>query len=365
MGNQRRMGSHRLPVSTLASPLYQRMLQLETLSSLRQRGTELREFAMEFRNAAEGLGYNDSALKDLLNYALDEPISPWSMLGCNHVSFEGFVEFLARSSAKGAAAPPVMADKAAAPPKVADEAAAPPVVAEEVAAPPEAADETAALPVVAEEVAAPPEAADEAAAPRVVAEEVAAPPEAADEAAALPVVAEEVAAPPEAADKAAAPPVVAEGVAAPPEAADEAAVPPSRKRRRRKKASSVLQGREASLEPGALPAPPKLLALPCLGLQHAEAALVNESCVYCGSMNMALLRSCLSLLKGSGADPSVTTRPGFSATNRGPPVSALGDLRVTVRASPPGHAPWTSHSSRSTCPVRPPDDSAGRHYHSG
>ncbi len=47
---------------------------------------------------------------------------------------------------------------------------------------------------------------------------------------------------------------------------------------------------------------------------------------------MAALRSCFSLLTGMGGAPSVTTRAGFSATSREPSASALGDLRVTVRA---------------------------------
>ncbi len=47
------------PASNVSSPLYQRILQFEALSSLRQRGTDLREFSLEFRSAAEGLGYND------------------------------------------------------------------------------------------------------------------------------------------------------------------------------------------------------------------------------------------------------------------------------------------------------------------
>ncbi|RXN06725.1 thioredoxin domain-containing 3 -like protein [Labeo rohita] len=97
MRTQNRKGSHHPPASNVYSPLYQCMLQLEALSSLLQRGTDLREFALEFRSAADGLGYNDSALKDLFNYALDEPISHWRMLGSEHLSFEGFVEYLVRS----------------------------------------------------------------------------------------------------------------------------------------------------------------------------------------------------------------------------------------------------------------------------
>ncbi len=72
---------------------------------------------------------------------------------------------------------------------------------------------------------------------------------------------------------------------------------------------------------------------------------------------MAALRSRLSLLTGMGA-PSVTTRAGFSATSREPSASALGDLRVTVRAFPPGQSPRTFHSSRSSCSVWLPGDSA-------
>ncbi len=73
---------------------------------------------------------------------------------------------------------------------------------------------------------------------------------------------------------------------------------------------------------------------------------------------MAALRSCLSLLTGMGRAPSATTCAGFSAMSREPLASALGDLRATVRASPLGQSPQTSHSSRSSCSVRLPGDSA-------
>ncbi len=46
-------------------------------------------------------------------------------------------------------------------------------------------------------------------------------------------------------------------------------------------------------------------------------------------------------------------------SSRGSPADALGDLRVTVRASPPGTPPRTSYSSRSEHPVRFPGDFAG------
>ncbi len=45
--------------------------------------------------------------------------------------------------------------------------------------------------------------------------------------------------------------------------------------------------------------------------------------------------------------------------SRGPSAGALGDLRVTVRASPPGTSPWTSYSSHRGTPVRFPGDIAG------
>ncbi len=73
---------------------------------------------------------------------------------------------------------------------------------------------------------------------------------------------------------------------------------------------------------------------------------------------MAALRSRLSLLTGMGGAPSVTTHAGFSAMSREPSASALGDLRVTVRAFPPGQSPRTFHSSCSSCSVRLPGDSA-------
>ncbi len=96
--------------------------------------------------------------------------------------------------------------------------------------------------------------------------------------------------------------------------------------------------------------------LQCLGIQHTEAAFVDDSCACCGRMNMTSLRSRLSFLKGLA--PSAATRPGLSGSSRGPPAGALGDLRVTVRASPLGSSPRTSYSSRSERPVRLPGDFA-------
>ncbi len=82
--------------------------------------------------------------------------------------------------------------------------------------------------------------------------------------------------------------------------------------------------------------------LQCLGIQHAEDAFVDVSCACSGRMSMISLRSRLSFMKGLA--PSAATRAGLSAS-RGSPADALGNLRVTVRASPPGTSPRTSYSS--------------------
>ncbi len=83
----------------------------------------------------------------------------------------------------------------------------------------------------------------------------------------------------------------------------------------------------------------------------------TDSCVCCGRMSMISLRSRLSFMKGLA--PSAATRADLSGSSRGSPADALGDLRVTVRASPPGTPPRTSYYSRSEHPVRFPGDFAG------
>ncbi|KAF4115291.1 hypothetical protein G5714_002780 [Onychostoma macrolepis] len=64
----------------------------------------------------------------------------WNIIwGLDHLTFGEFVEFLARSPARVAGGPQAVLAEAAAPPVVADkaaEAAAPPVAADEAAAPP-------------------------------------------------------------------------------------------------------------------------------------------------------------------------------------------------------------------------------------
>ncbi len=59
-----------------------------------------------------------------------------------------------------------------------------------------------------------------------------------------------------------------------------------------------------------------------------------------------------------GLAPSAATCADLSGSSRGSPADALGDLRVTVRASPPGTSPRTSYSSRSEHPVQFPGDFA-------
>ncbi len=55
--------------------------------------------------------YNDGALKDLFNSALDEPLSWWRMRGLDHLTFGQFVESLARSPAEVAGVPQVVGDE--------------------------------------------------------------------------------------------------------------------------------------------------------------------------------------------------------------------------------------------------------------
>ncbi len=62
---------------------------LRPLSSCRKQGTDERKFVLEFSSAAERLGYNEVALNDLFNNALDEPLSWWRMRGQDHLTFLG------------------------------------------------------------------------------------------------------------------------------------------------------------------------------------------------------------------------------------------------------------------------------------
>ncbi|KAL0151423.1 hypothetical protein M9458_053209, partial [Cirrhinus mrigala] len=127
MKTQRKKGLCPPPATTLSCPFYQRILQFRALSFLRQRGTDLRRFALEFSGAAEGLGYNDGALKDFFNSVLDEPLYWWRMRELVHLTFGEFVDFLA--------SPPVVAVETAASPVVTVEAAAPLEAADNAAVP--------------------------------------------------------------------------------------------------------------------------------------------------------------------------------------------------------------------------------------
>ncbi len=70
------------------------MLHVASLNSLGQQWADLREFVKEFSSAAEELNYNNAALKELCNYALDESFSMEVMVVLEHLSFVAFVDFL-------------------------------------------------------------------------------------------------------------------------------------------------------------------------------------------------------------------------------------------------------------------------------
>ncbi len=131
--------------------------KLAALSCLRQQGTDIRTFAQRFSDAAEELGFNHAALKDMFNSVLDEPLNWWRMRGLDHLLFGVFVGFLARSPATEAGAPPVAVDDAAAPPLVVQELA---VGQKAVPEPVPVQEPTEPAPVEAKEAAAPPAALD-------------------------------------------------------------------------------------------------------------------------------------------------------------------------------------------------------------
>ncbi|XP_077057746.1 uncharacterized protein LOC143710638 [Siphateles boraxobius] len=82
--------------------------------------------------------------------------------------------------------------------------------------------------------------------------------------------------------------------------------------------------------------------LVCLGFDHAKAALVDESCSFCGNMTIATLRSRLKDLARVRV-PSST--PRSSASSRGSTsAGGQGDLRVTV---------WNKAPTMCPCPAAP------------
>ncbi len=94
----------------------------------------------------------------------------------------------------------------------------------------------------------------------------------------------------------------------------------------------------------------------CLGLAHAEVALMDGTCSHCGNMTISVLRSRLQYLEETGA-PSYIPRSSFSsgpAQKKPTSVNNLGDLRVTVRNTQPSQSPRTPHSSMTLQPVELP-----------
>ncbi len=96
----------------------------------------------------------------------------------------------------------------------------------------------------------------------------------------------------------------------------------------------------------------------CLGFQHAETALVDESCSHCGNMTMAMLRSRY-LLARRGGIPLAMPRSSSSGLRRATSAHGQGDLRVTVRASPSSTSLRASHSSSASHHLVFPDELPG------
>ncbi len=96
----------------------------------------------------------------------------------------------------------------------------------------------------------------------------------------------------------------------------------------------------------------------CLGYQHAEAALVDESCSHCGNMTIAMLHSRYLLAKRGGI-PLTLPRSSSSGFRRATSAHGQGDLRITVRASPSSTSPRASHSSSASHHLAFPDELAG------
>ncbi len=96
----------------------------------------------------------------------------------------------------------------------------------------------------------------------------------------------------------------------------------------------------------------------CLGYQHAEAALVDESCSHCGNMTIAMLQSRCLLAKRGGI-PLALPRSSSSGFRRATSAHGQGDLRITVRASLSSTSPWASHSSSASHHLAFPGELAG------
>ncbi len=74
----------------------------------------------------------------------------------------------------------------------------------------------------------------------------------------------------------------------------------------------------------------------------------DDSCVYCECMSMNSLRSRLTFVK-RGSPSAATPSQYLSGSSREPPASALGELMVTIRASPPDQCPHGPLIAQSSC----------------
>ncbi len=95
----------------------------------------------------------------------------------------------------------------------------------------------------------------------------------------------------------------------------------------------------------------------CLGLAHAEAAFVDESCTHCGKMTVSELRSRLQFLQRGGVPVPL---PHSDPSQRVAASGSTGDLRITVSALPSGNQPPRNpHSSCTPQPVELPGERGG------
>ncbi len=95
----------------------------------------------------------------------------------------------------------------------------------------------------------------------------------------------------------------------------------------------------------------------CLGLAHAEAAFVDESCTHCGRMTISELRSRLQLLQRGGVPVPL---PRSNPPQRVAASGDTGDLRITVSAFPSGNQPPRNpHFSCTPQPAELPEERGG------
>ncbi len=95
----------------------------------------------------------------------------------------------------------------------------------------------------------------------------------------------------------------------------------------------------------------------CLGLAHAEAAFVDESCTHCGMMTISELRSRLQLLQRGGVPVPL---PRSNPPQRVAASGDTGDLWITVSAFPSGNQPPRNpHSSCTPQPAELPEERGG------